>query len=84
MPSVQPPLPTPKHKARNKGRIIGQKRPLLPKQVSAIRARLELGGSFRDLAWFNEAIDSELSGCDLVKPQVSELVKDDHVVNVFP
>lgn len=50
----------------NKGRIIGQKRPLLPKQVWAIRARLELAGHLRDLALFNVAIDSKLRGCDLV------------------
>ncbi len=44
MPRVQLPSVTPKRKAWNKGRIIGQKRPLLPKQVWAIRARLEIAG----------------------------------------
>ncbi len=53
--------------AWNKGRLIGQKRPLLPKQVWAIRARLELAGYLRDLALFNLAIDSKLRGCDLVR-----------------
>lgn len=48
MPRVQLPVVTPKHKAWNKGRIIGQKRPLLPKQVWAIRARLELAGYLRE------------------------------------
>ncbi len=38
MPRVQLPAVTPKGKTWNKGRIIGQKRPLLPKQVWAIRA----------------------------------------------
>jgi hypothetical protein len=40
--------------------------PATSKQVWAIRARLELTGSFRDLALFNVAIDSKLRGCDLV------------------
>ena len=79
MPSVQLPAFTPKRKAWNKGRIIGQKRPLLPKQVWAIRARLELAGNIRDLALFNVAIDSKLRGCDLVKLAVADLVKDDRV-----
>ncbi|NYI30023.1 integrase [Sulfitobacter geojensis] len=79
MPRVQLPAVTPKHKAWNKGRIIGQKGPLLPRQVWAIRARLELSGYLRDLALFNVAIDSKLRGCDLVKLAVADLVKDDRV-----
>ncbi len=79
MPRVQLPAVTPKRRAWNKGRIIGQKRPLLPKQVWAIRARLELAGNLRDLALFNVAIDSKLRGCDLVKLTVTDLVKDDRV-----
>ena len=67
MPRVLLPAVTPKRKAWNKGRIVGQKRPLLPKQVWAIRARLELANNLRDLALFNVAIDSKLRGCDLVK-----------------
>lgn len=65
-------------------RIIGQKRPLLPKQVWAIRARLELANNLRDLALFNVAIDSKLRGCDLVKLAVSDLVKDERVRERFP
>ncbi|MCY4208561.1 MAG: integrase, partial [Roseovarius sp.] len=79
MPRVQLPAVTTKRGAWNKGRIIGQKRPLLPKQVRAIRAWLELAGNLRDLALFNVAIDSKLRGCDLVKLAVSDLVKDDRV-----
>jgi len=44
MPRVQLPAVTAKRKAWNKGRVIGQKTPQLPKQVWAIRARLELAG----------------------------------------
>jgi len=79
MPKVQLPAITSKRKAWNKGLIIGQKRPLLPKQVWAIRARLELAGFLRDLALFNVAIDSKLRGCDLVKLAVADLLKDDRV-----
>ena len=79
MPRVQLAAVTPKHRAWNKGRIIGQNRPLLPKQVWAIRARLELAYNLRDLSLFNVAIDSKLRGCDLVKLEVSDLVKDGRV-----
>ncbi len=57
----------------NKGRLIGQKPPLKPKDVWAIRARLQLNGSKRDLALFNLAIDSKLRGCDLVTLQVADV-----------
>ena len=63
----------------NKGKIVGQKRPLLPKQVWGIRARLELAGNLRDLALFNVAIDSKLRGCDLVTLTVADLVRDERV-----
>lgn len=79
MPRVQLPAITPKRRAWNKGRIVGQKRPLLPKQVWAIRTRLEMSGNLRDLALFNIAIDSKLRGCDLVKLSVVDLVREDRV-----
>lgn len=79
MPSVQLPAVTPKRRAWNKGRLVGQKRPLLPKQVWAIRARLELVGNLRDLALFNVAIDSKLRGCDLVALKVDDLIRDGRV-----
>src|SRR5437762_38558 len=44
----------------NKGRLTGQKRPLKPKDVWAIRVRLQLQHRKRDLALFNLAIDSKL------------------------
>jgi len=43
----------------NKGRLIGQKRPLKPKEVWKIRARLQLEGRERDLAMFTRADDSK-------------------------
>lgn len=39
--------------AWNKGRIIGQKRPLMPRYVWSIRVRLKMAGNARDLALFN-------------------------------
>ena len=60
--------------AWNKGRIVGQKRPLKPKHVWAIRVRLELAESHRDLALFNLAIDSKLRGCDLVRMKVVDVM----------
>lgn len=57
----------------NKGRILGQKRPLKPRQVWAIRTRLEIAKNPRELALFNLAIDSKLRGCDLVSLKVSDV-----------
>ena len=76
---IQLPAITPKRPPWNKGRLVGQKRPLLAKQVWAIRARLELSGNLRDLALFNLAIDSKLRGCDLVRLNVTDLVIGDRV-----
>ena len=73
MSNVHLPAVKTKRPASNKGRLIGQKRPLLAKQVWAIRARLELAGNLRDLALFNLAIDSKLRGCDLVRLRVIDL-----------
>ena len=57
----------------NKGRIVGQKRPLLPKHVWSIRVRLEMADNKRDLALFNMAIDCKLRGCDLVGLKVNDV-----------
>ena len=57
----------------NKGRLIGQKRPLKPKDVWSIRVRLQVERRARNLALFNLAIDSKLRGCDLVRLQVEDV-----------
>ncbi|MBP2537041.1 tyrosine-type recombinase/integrase [Agrobacterium tumefaciens] len=57
----------------NKGILVGQKRPLQPKNVWSIRVRLEMSGAIRELALFNLAIDSKLRACDLVKLRVEDL-----------
>jgi len=71
----------------NKGRIVGQKRPLLPKHVWAIRVRLEIAERVRNLALFNVAIDSKLRGCDLVRMKVIDVFAAERVkerASVFP
>jgi integrase len=65
--------------AWNKGRVVGQKRPLMPKHVWAIRVRLEIVENHRDLALFNLAIGSKLRGCDLVKLKVADIYASGHV-----
>ncbi|WP_424983098.1 tyrosine-type recombinase/integrase [Maritalea sp. S77] len=71
--STNLPMVIPSNRAWNRGRIIGQKRPLQPKHVWAIRVRLEIANAVRDLALFNTAIDSKLRGCDLVRLKVSDV-----------
>ncbi len=63
----------------NEGSLTGQKRPLKPKDVWAIRVRLQLEHRARDLALFNLAIDSKLRGCDLVRLQVDDVCAGDRV-----
>ena len=65
--------------AWNKGRLVGQKRPLRPKEVWAIRVRLQIKHNKRDLAMFNLAIDSKLRGCDLVSLRVEDIAVGGHV-----
>ena len=57
----------------NKGKLIGQKPPLKPKDIWAIRIHLQNEHLIRDLAMFNLAIDSKLRGCDLVNLKVRDI-----------
>jgi integrase len=66
-------VPAPRREPWNKGRLIGQKRPLKPKDVWTIRVRLQMERRRRDLAMFNLAIDSKLRGCDLVRLRVDDV-----------
>jgi len=68
--STEQPALRRKHDPWNKGHLIGQKRPLKPKDVWTIRVRLQLEEHKRDLAMFNLAIDSKLRGCDLVRLKI--------------
>jgi integrase len=64
---------------RNKGRLIGQKRPLKPKDVWTIRVRLQMERRRRDLAMFNLAIDSKLRGCDLMRLRIDDVFVGERV-----
>lgn len=64
----------------NKGRLIGQKPPLRLQEIWAIRIRLQISKSTRDLALFNLAIDSKLRSCDLVKLKVRDIA---HGTNIL-
>ncbi|EKF40025.1 phage integrase [Nitratireductor indicus C115] len=72
MSTLNLPMVVPTKKAWNHSRVIGQKRPLLPKHVWAIRVQLELAGTVSDLALFNMAVDSKLRGCDLVQLKAAD------------
>ena len=66
--------------AWNKGILVGQKPPLKPKEIWAIRIRLQMSGLKRDLAIFNLALDSKLRACDLTKLRVKDVFRGDQVV----
>lgn len=68
------------HVPWNKGKLTGQKPLLKQKEVWAIRIRLQLAHSPRDLAMFNLAIDSKLRACDLTKLRVRDVGNGDRVV----
>ena len=63
----------PARKSSKKGKLTGQKPPLQPKHVWAIRTRLQLAERTRDQALFNLAIDSKLRGCDVVRLRVEDV-----------
>ena len=65
----------------NKGKLVGQKAPLKPKEVWAIRIRLEMEHQTRELALFDLGIDSKLRACDLVKLRVRDICHGDRVAN---
>ena len=67
--SHTPPARTP----WNKGKLVGQKPALKPKEIWAIRIRLQIANRVRDLALFNLAIDSKLRSCDLVKIRIRDI-----------
>lgn len=55
-------------------RLTGQKPPLKPKEVWAIRIRLQIQCKYRDLALFNMAVDSKLRSCDLVALRIDDVL----------
>jgi len=67
-------LPQPADK-RRQHKPSGQKAPLQPKELWAMRIRLQMAQRVRDLALFNLAIDSKLRGCDLVRLTVADVAQ---------
>ena len=63
----------------NKGRIVGQKAPFKPKEIWAIRVRLQMDQRTRELALFDLGIDSKLRACDLTSLQVRDICHGDRV-----
>lgn len=63
----------------NKGKIVGQKAPFKPKDIWALRVRLQMQGRIRELALLNLGIDSKLRGCDLVALKVRDVCHGDQV-----
>ena len=57
------PAVNPKQRAWNMGRVTGQQRSLLPKQVLASHALLELAGNLHNMTPFNGVIESRPRGC---------------------
>lgn len=70
-----------KREAWNKGKLVGQKPPLKPKDIWAIRIYLQNAHAVRDLAMFNLAIDSKLRGCDLVSLRVRDITHGNQVLS---
>ena len=70
--------------AWNKGRIVGQKRPLLPKHVWAIRVRLEIADNYSYTAQHLKKIEwrergtwtSRLDNSRVHIPEISNISKD--------
>jgi integrase len=69
------------HVPWNKGKLVGQKAPLKPKEVWAIRARLQMENHVRELALFDLGIDSKLRACDLVKLRVRDVCHGERVAS---
>jgi integrase len=63
----------------NKGKLVGQKVPFKSKEIWAIRVRLQMAESARELALFNLGIDSKLRACDLTALRVRDISHGDQV-----
>ena len=65
----------------NKGKIVGQKAPFKPKDIWALRARLQMEKRVCELALLNLGIDSKLRGCDLVALKVHDVCHGEQVAS---
>jgi len=69
------------HVPWNKGKLVGQKAPLKPREVWAIRVRLQMENHPREPALFDLGIDSKLRACDLVKLRVRDVCHGERVAS---
>jgi integrase len=70
-----------RHEPWNKGKLIGQKPPLKPRDIWAVRIHLQTAHQVRELALFNLAIDSKLRGCDLVSLRVRDVARGSQILH---
>lgn len=68
-----------KREAWNKGHGRSEAPALKSKDILAIRIYLQNAHAVRDLAMFNQAIDSKLRGCDLVSLRVHDITHRNQV-----
>jgi integrase len=61
--------------------LTGQKAPFKPKDIWALRVRLQQTHSTRELALLNLGLDSKLRGCDLVSLKVRDVMHGDRVAS---
>ncbi len=80
-PNNEPNCPQNRVAPWNRGKLTGQKPPLQPRHVWAIRSQLQLTHCVRDLALFNLAIDSKLRGCDIVSLKVEDVAPHGYAVD---
>ena len=66
--------------AWNKGKAVGQKFPLSPQHVHAIKTVLDNRDSLHDLALFSTAIDTMLRAVDLLALKVEDVTDDKGIV----
>ena len=69
------------HVPWNRGKMVGAKPPLRPKDVWSIRIKLQVENRARDLALFNLALDSKLRGCDVVALKVDDIAPGGYSVD---
>jgi integrase len=65
----------------NKGRVIGQKRPLRQRDIHAIRTRLQIAHNVRETAMLDLGLDSKLRGSDLLGLRVRDIWQGNHVLS---
>src|SRR4051794_9696627 len=63
----------------NKGKLTGQKAPFKPRDIWAMRIRLQQEHRTRELALLNLGIDSKLRACDLIALKVRDITHGEHV-----